>query len=206
MESKERRDESRARNVPFPAQYHLGDVILRADILVYPCSLEAALPISTTRGFPALCRFLPPRVSSAGTAAAALRKAKIAQQFGRKAVAILTVLIWILNSLNSASPKTIRQTAWEDSRPSLGILRCCLPIYEIRHQAVCNCCYPPPGCMYSSAQMAGLLCEEEVLEVDNVKYCGYCKYHFNKMVSFLILPVGIIFILLLASLIPPVWL
>uniref|UniRef100_A0A8C5J0H3 MLLT6, PHD finger containing n=1 Tax=Junco hyemalis TaxID=40217 RepID=A0A8C5J0H3_JUNHY len=30
--------------------------------------------------------------------------------------------------------------------------------------------------------MAGLLCEEEVLEVDNVKYCGYCKYHFNKMV------------------------
>uniref|UniRef100_A0A8C5X0P3 MLLT6, PHD finger containing n=1 Tax=Malurus cyaneus samueli TaxID=2593467 RepID=A0A8C5X0P3_9PASS len=32
------------------------------------------------------------------------------------------------------------------------------------------------------AQMAGLLCEEEVLEVDNVKYCGYCKYHFNKMV------------------------
>jgi len=38
--------------------------------------------------------------------------------------------------------------------------------------------------MYFSAQMAGLLCEEEVLEVDNVKYCGYCKYHFNKMVSF----------------------
>lgn len=34
-----------------------------------------------------------------------------------------------------------------------------------------------------SAQMAGLLCEEEVLEVDNVKYCGYCKYHFSKMVS-----------------------
>ncbi|NWT62612.1 AF10 protein, partial [Erythrocercus mccallii] len=33
------------------------------------------------------------------------------------------------------------------------------------------------------AQMAGLLCEEEVLEVDNVKYCGYCKYHFNKMGS-----------------------
>ncbi|NXU98888.1 AF17 protein, partial [Cettia cetti] len=33
------------------------------------------------------------------------------------------------------------------------------------------------------AQMAGLLCEEEVLEVDNVKYCGYCKYHFNKMSS-----------------------
>lgn len=46
--------------------------------------------------------------------------------------------------------------------------------------------YPPPVCVYFSAQMAGLLCEEEVLEVDNVKYCGYCKYHFNKMVSFFI--------------------
>ncbi|MGH0159241.1 UNVERIFIED_CONTAM: hypothetical protein FKN15_037069 [Acipenser sinensis] len=32
-----------------------------------------------------------------------------------------------------------------------------------------------------SAQMAGLLCEEEGLEADNVKYCGYCKYHYNKM-------------------------
>lgn len=31
--------------------------------------------------------------------------------------------------------------------------------------------------------MAGLLCEEEVLEVDNVRYCGYCKHHFSKMVS-----------------------
>ncbi|XP_041123051.1 protein AF-17-like [Polyodon spathula] len=31
------------------------------------------------------------------------------------------------------------------------------------------------------AQMAGLLCEEEGLEADNVKYCGYCKYHYNKM-------------------------
>lgn len=47
--------------------------------------------------------------------------------------------------------------------------------------------------MYSSAQMAGLLCEEEVLEVDNVKYCGYCKYHFNKMVSFLLPPMGILY-------------
>lgn len=37
--------------------------------------------------------------------------------------------------------------------------------------------------LWISAQMAGLLCEEEVLEVDNVKYCGYCKYHFSKMVS-----------------------
>ncbi|XP_044152050.1 protein AF-17 isoform X1 [Bufo gargarizans] len=32
------------------------------------------------------------------------------------------------------------------------------------------------------AQMAGLLCEEEAQEVDNVKYIGYCKYHYNKMV------------------------
>lgn len=33
-----------------------------------------------------------------------------------------------------------------------------------------------------SAQMAGLLCEEEGPEADNVKYCGYCKHHYNKMV------------------------
>ncbi|KAM6939983.1 protein AF-17-like [Xenentodon cancila] len=31
------------------------------------------------------------------------------------------------------------------------------------------------------AQMAGLLCEEEGPEADNVKYCGYCKHHYNKM-------------------------
>lgn len=41
----------------------------------------------------------------------------------------------------------------------------------------------PSDLLLLSAQMAGLLCEEEVLEVDNVKYCGYCKYHFSKMVS-----------------------
>ncbi|KAG2461097.1 AF17 protein, partial [Polypterus senegalus] len=35
--------------------------------------------------------------------------------------------------------------------------------------------------LFCSAQMAGLLCEEEGLEADNVKYCGYCKYHYNKM-------------------------
>lgn len=34
-----------------------------------------------------------------------------------------------------------------------------------------------------SAQMAGLLCEEEGPEADNVKYCGYCKHHYNKMVK-----------------------
>lgn len=33
-----------------------------------------------------------------------------------------------------------------------------------------------------SAQMAGLLCEEEGPGADNVKYCGYCKHHYNKMV------------------------
>uniref|UniRef100_A0A4W3HBW9 MLLT10 histone lysine methyltransferase DOT1L cofactor n=1 Tax=Callorhinchus milii TaxID=7868 RepID=A0A4W3HBW9_CALMI len=32
------------------------------------------------------------------------------------------------------------------------------------------------------AQLAGLLCEEEGSEADNVKYCGYCKYHFSKLV------------------------
>uniref|UniRef100_A0A8C4QJI8 MLLT10 histone lysine methyltransferase DOT1L cofactor n=1 Tax=Eptatretus burgeri TaxID=7764 RepID=A0A8C4QJI8_EPTBU len=31
------------------------------------------------------------------------------------------------------------------------------------------------------AQMAGLLCEEEGSVADNVQYCGYCKYHFNKL-------------------------
>lgn len=52
--------------------------------------------------------------------------------------------------------------------------------------------YSPPALMYFSAQMAGLLCEEEVLEVDNVKYCGYCKYHFNKMVSVFTPAMGIL--------------
>lgn len=53
---------------------------------------------------------------------------------------------------------------------------------------VCVCtlsCFP--SCLTSwhpvySAQMAGLLCEEEGPEADNVKYCGYCKHHYNKMV------------------------
>ncbi|EHH18930.1 hypothetical protein EGK_19511, partial [Macaca mulatta] len=32
------------------------------------------------------------------------------------------------------------------------------------------------------AQFAGLLCEEEGNGADNVQYCGYCKYHFSKLV------------------------
>ena len=34
-----------------------------------------------------------------------------------------------------------------------------------------------------SAQFAGLLCEEQGSDADNVKYCGYCKYHHSKLVS-----------------------
>ncbi|XP_051538203.1 protein AF-10-like isoform X12 [Myxocyprinus asiaticus] len=31
------------------------------------------------------------------------------------------------------------------------------------------------------AQLAGLLCEEQGSDADNVKYCGYCKYHYSKL-------------------------
>lgn len=31
------------------------------------------------------------------------------------------------------------------------------------------------------AQSAGLLCEEQGSYVDNVKYCGYCEYHYKKL-------------------------
>ncbi|KAJ8277015.1 hypothetical protein GJAV_G00070470 [Gymnothorax javanicus] len=31
------------------------------------------------------------------------------------------------------------------------------------------------------AQFAGLLCEEQGSDADNVKYCGYCKYHYGKL-------------------------
>lgn len=37
-------------------------------------------------------------------------------------------------------------------------------------------------CFTFSAQFAGLLCEEEGNGADNVQYCGYCKYHFSKLV------------------------
>ncbi|KAJ4925446.1 hypothetical protein JOQ06_018177 [Pogonophryne albipinna] len=33
------------------------------------------------------------------------------------------------------------------------------------------------------AQFAGLLCEEQGSDADNVKYCGYCKYHHSKLNS-----------------------
>ncbi|UYV66145.1 MLLT6, partial [Cordylochernes scorpioides] len=36
-----------------------------------------------------------------------------------------------------------------------------------------------PGCKH--AQAAGLLCEEAGNYMDNVKYCGYCQYHYQKL-------------------------
>ncbi|XP_051785203.1 protein AF-10 isoform X3 [Erpetoichthys calabaricus] len=43
------------------------------------------------------------------------------------------------------------------------------------------------GCRHAfhvtCAQFAGLLCEEEGSEADNVRYCGYCKYHYSKLNS-----------------------
>ncbi|KAK7823822.1 hypothetical protein U0070_020493, partial [Myodes glareolus] len=39
----------------------------------------------------------------------------------------------------------------------------------------------PTPSLVSSAQFAGLLCEEEGNGADNVQYCGYCKYHFSKL-------------------------
>lgn len=36
------------------------------------------------------------------------------------------------------------------------------------------------------AQALGLLCEEAGNYLDNVKYCGYCQYHYSKLVSMLI--------------------
>ena len=43
------------------------------------------------------------------------------------------------------------------------------------------------GCKQSfhvtCAQSAGLLCEEAGNYQDNVKYCGYCDYHYKRIVS-----------------------
>ena len=33
-----------------------------------------------------------------------------------------------------------------------------------------------------SAQGQGLLCEESGSSGDNIKYCGYCDYHYRKLV------------------------
>lgn len=33
------------------------------------------------------------------------------------------------------------------------------------------------------AQSLGLLCEEAGNYLDNVKYCGYCRHHYGKLVS-----------------------
>ncbi|XP_047434793.1 protein AF-17-like isoform X2 [Mugil cephalus] len=54
-------------------------------------------------------------------------------------------------------------------------------------KAACGACMTcnRQGCRQAfhvtCAQVAGLLCEEEGPEADNVKYCGYCKHHYNKM-------------------------
>eukprot|EP00095_Tigriopus_kingsejongensis_P008497 snap_masked-scaffold18_size714446-processed-gene-6.21 protein:Tk08497 transcript:snap_masked-scaffold18_size714446-processed-gene-6.21-mRNA-1 annotation:"mixed-lineage leukemia" len=44
-----------------------------------------------------------------------------------------------------------------------------------------------PGCKQSfhvtCAQSAGYLCEEAGNYMDNVKYCGYCEYHYQRIVS-----------------------
>ena len=37
-------------------------------------------------------------------------------------------------------------------------------------------------CGNFSAQQKGLLCEEAGTYLDNVKYCGYCTYHYKKLV------------------------
>ena len=43
------------------------------------------------------------------------------------------------------------------------------------------------GCKHyfhvTCAQEKGYLCEEAGNYLDNVKYCGYCGYHFEKLVS-----------------------
>lgn len=38
------------------------------------------------------------------------------------------------------------------------------------------------GFYFQCLSFHGLLCEEEGNGADNVQYCGYCKYHFSKLV------------------------
>lgn len=170
-------------------KYHLDDVILRADILVYPAAWKQHC-LSVEHGDSQLyvdSLFMIRVLLGLLLIAQALRKTKIAKQFGRKVLTILKTLIWIINSLNSfhglwklfAKQDTrLQDLAWISWTVFCLLMGYVFCLYSWH--------YPPLDFMYFSAQMAGLLCEEEVLEVDNVKYCGYCKYHFNKMVSFFI--------------------
>ncbi|XP_044031771.1 protein AF-10 isoform X3 [Siniperca chuatsi] len=54
-------------------------------------------------------------------------------------------------------------------------------------KAACGACMTcnKHGCRQAfhvtCAQFAGLLCEEQGSDADNVKYCGYCKYHHSKL-------------------------
>uniref|UniRef100_A0A8D0LBT0 MLLT6, PHD finger containing n=1 Tax=Sphenodon punctatus TaxID=8508 RepID=A0A8D0LBT0_SPHPU len=71
-----------------------------------------------------------------------------------------------------------------------------------RFNKTCYICEEQGRESKAASGMAGLLCEEEVLEVDNVKYCGYCKYHFNKMVSTIITYIASARCLVLTSQVP----
>ncbi|XP_060680968.1 protein AF-10 isoform X2 [Hemiscyllium ocellatum] len=80
-----------------------------------------------------------------------------------------------LPSLKWCSPSSVSLTCYiceEQGRESKAATGACM---------TCN----KHGCRQAfhvtCAQLAGLLCEEEGSEADNVKYCGYCKYHFGKL-------------------------
>lgn len=63
----------------------------------------------------------------------------------------------------------------------MGHIRCCPHCVHVC-VFLCVSCNLTLSPSLFSAQMAGLLCEEEGPGADNVKYCGYCKHHYNKMV------------------------